>query len=35
MPQGKTVWAEQIPQPEQPAPEPDEQTLLEMFDDLD
>ncbi|MEV5320893.1 SpoIIE family protein phosphatase [Streptomyces sp. NPDC052687] len=35
MPQGKTVWAEQIPQPEQAAPEPDEQTLLDMFDDLD
>ncbi|MER6806039.1 MULTISPECIES: SpoIIE family protein phosphatase [Streptomyces] len=33
MPQGKTVWAEQIPQPEQPAPEPDEQALLAMFDD--
>ncbi|MFF5536372.1 SpoIIE family protein phosphatase [Streptomyces cinerochromogenes] len=34
MPQGKTVWAEQIPQPEQPAPETDEQTLLALFDDL-
>ncbi|UFR06209.1 SpoIIE family protein phosphatase [Streptomyces sp. Go40/10] len=34
MPQGKTVWAEQIPQPEQPAPEADEQTLLALFDDL-
>ncbi|MFI1831757.1 SpoIIE family protein phosphatase [Streptomyces olivaceoviridis] len=33
MPQGKTVWAEQIPQPEKPAPEPDEQALLAMFDD--
>ncbi|WP_437049467.1 SpoIIE family protein phosphatase [Streptomyces sp. enrichment culture] len=33
MPQGKTVWAEQIPQPELPAPETDEQTLLAMFDD--
>ncbi|GGY79494.1 hypothetical protein GCM10010300_24100 [Streptomyces olivaceoviridis] len=33
MPQGKTVWAEQIPQPEQPAPETDEQALLAMFDD--
>ncbi len=33
MPQGKTVWAEQIPQPEQPASEPDEQALLAMFDD--
>ncbi len=33
MPQGKTVWAEQIPQREQPAPETDEQPLLEMFDD--
>ncbi|MFH8801042.1 SpoIIE family protein phosphatase [Streptomyces sp. NPDC017936] len=35
MPQGKTVWAEQIPQPEQPAPETDEQALLAMFDDPD
>ncbi|MFF7460479.1 SpoIIE family protein phosphatase [Streptomyces tricolor] len=34
MPQGKTVWAEQIPQPEQPASEPDEQALLAMFDDV-
>ncbi|MFI6206242.1 SpoIIE family protein phosphatase [Streptomyces sp. NPDC051041] len=34
MPQGKTVWAEQIPQPEQPPPETDEQALLAMFDDL-
>ncbi|HZF91439.1 SpoIIE family protein phosphatase [Streptomyces sp.] len=34
MPQGKTVWAEQIPQREQPAPETDEQALLAMFDDL-
>ncbi|MEV6175823.1 SpoIIE family protein phosphatase [Streptomyces sp. NPDC052015] len=34
MPQGKTVWAEQIPQPEQqPAPETDEDALLAMFDD--
>ncbi|WP_345585565.1 SpoIIE family protein phosphatase [Streptomyces prasinosporus] len=33
MPQGKTVWAEQAPQPEQPAPETDEQALLDMFDD--
>ncbi|MET8766750.1 SpoIIE family protein phosphatase [Streptomyces sp. NPDC004658] len=33
MPQGKTVWAEQVPQPEQPAPETDEQALLAMFDD--
>ncbi|WP_437013893.1 SpoIIE family protein phosphatase [Streptomyces sp. enrichment culture] len=35
MPQGKTVWAEQIPQPELPAPETDEQTLLALFDDPD
>ncbi|MEU2061290.1 SpoIIE family protein phosphatase [Streptomyces sp. NPDC013455] len=34
MPQGKTVWAEQIPRPDQPASEPDEQALLAMFDDL-
>ncbi|MEV5386615.1 SpoIIE family protein phosphatase [Streptomyces sp. NPDC052721] len=33
MPQGKTVWAEQIPQPEQPAAETGEQALLAMFDD--
>ncbi|HLL36988.1 MAG TPA: SpoIIE family protein phosphatase [Streptomyces sp.] len=33
MPQGKTVWAEQIPQPDQPAAEPDEEALLSMFDD--
>lgn len=33
MPQGKTVWAEQVPQPEQPASEMDEQALLAMFDD--
>lgn len=33
MPQGKTVWAEQIPQPEQPASEMDEQALLAMFDE--
>ncbi|MEW2511241.1 SpoIIE family protein phosphatase [Streptomyces sp. NPDC046870] len=33
MPQGKTVWAEQIPQPEQPAPGTDEEALLAMFDD--
>jgi serine phosphatase RsbU (regulator of sigma subunit)/anti-sigma regulatory factor (Ser/Thr protein kinase) len=33
MPQGKTVWAEQIPQPEQPVPDADEQALLAMFDD--
>ncbi|MFI6039146.1 SpoIIE family protein phosphatase [Streptomyces sp. NPDC051315] len=33
MPQGKTVWAEQTPQPEQAAPETDEQALLAMFDD--
>ncbi|MFE2276529.1 SpoIIE family protein phosphatase [Streptomyces sp. NPDC059454] len=33
MPQGKTVWAEQAPQPEQPSPETDEQALLAMFDD--
>ncbi|POX60156.1 protein phosphatase [Streptomyces sp. Ru62] len=33
MPQGKTVWAEQIPQPEQPVPETDEEALLAMFDD--
>jgi hypothetical protein len=33
MPQGKTVWAEQIPQPEQPASETDEEALLAMFDD--
>ncbi|MDT0609124.1 SpoIIE family protein phosphatase [Streptomyces lancefieldiae] len=33
MPQGKTVWAEQIPQPEQPASETDEQALLAMFDE--
>ncbi|WP_437096423.1 SpoIIE family protein phosphatase [Streptomyces sp. enrichment culture] len=33
MPQGKTVWAEQIPQRELPAAEPDEQALLAMFDD--
>ncbi|MFF7855311.1 SpoIIE family protein phosphatase [Streptomyces sp. NPDC007904] len=33
MPQGKTVWAEQVPQPEQPAPETDEEALLAMFDD--
>ncbi|MEW2077860.1 SpoIIE family protein phosphatase [Streptomyces sp. NPDC013433] len=33
MPQGKTVWAEQLPQPEQPSPETDEQALLAMFDD--
>ncbi|MFD7686959.1 SpoIIE family protein phosphatase [Streptomyces sp. NPDC059781] len=33
MPQGKTVWAEQVPQPEQPVPETDEQALLAMFDD--
>ncbi|MEV5550768.1 SpoIIE family protein phosphatase [Streptomyces sp. NPDC052309] len=33
MPQGKTVWAEQIPQPEQPASEVDEQALLAMFDE--
>ncbi|MFG2352483.1 SpoIIE family protein phosphatase [Streptomyces sp. NPDC048521] len=33
MPQGKTVWAEQIPRPEQPAPETDEQALLALFDD--
>ncbi|MFI8191640.1 SpoIIE family protein phosphatase [Streptomyces sp. NPDC085946] len=35
MPQGKTVWAEQIPQREQSAPEADEQALLAMFDDLE
>ncbi|KOV24016.1 protein phosphatase [Streptomyces sp. XY152] len=34
MPQGKTVWAEQMPQPGRPAPETDEQALLAMFDDL-
>ncbi|MER7490303.1 SpoIIE family protein phosphatase [Streptomyces sp. NPDC126497] len=34
MPQGKTVWAEQLPQPERSVPEPDEQALLAMFDDL-
>ncbi|MEZ3181792.1 SpoIIE family protein phosphatase [Streptomyces pimonensis] len=34
MPQGKTVWAEQMPQPEHSAPETDEQALLAMFDDL-
>jgi hypothetical protein len=33
MPQGKTVWAEQLPQPEQPVTETDEQALLAMFDD--
>ncbi|MGW0186488.1 SpoIIE family protein phosphatase [Streptomyces sp. NPDC003362] len=33
MPQGKTVWAEQLPQPEQPASETDEEALLAMFDD--
>ncbi|MEV3992205.1 SpoIIE family protein phosphatase [Streptomyces sp. NPDC049837] len=35
MPQGKTVWAEQVPPTDQRhAPEPDEQSLLAMFDDL-
>jgi anti-sigma regulatory factor (Ser/Thr protein kinase) len=33
MPQGKTVWAEQVPHGGQPAPEIDEQALLDMFDD--
>ncbi|MGA5411467.1 SpoIIE family protein phosphatase [Streptomyces lavendulocolor] len=33
MPQGKTVWAEQVPRAGRSAPEPDEQTLLAMFDD--
>ncbi|QJS13896.1 SpoIIE family protein phosphatase [Streptomyces argyrophyllae] len=33
MPQGKTVWAEQIPQPEQQTPDTDEEALLAMFDD--
>jgi len=32
-PQGKTVWAEQVPQREQAGPETDEQALLAMFDD--
>ncbi|MER7106584.1 SpoIIE family protein phosphatase [Streptomyces sp. NPDC000229] len=35
MPQGKTVWAEQVPHTGRPAPEPDEQALLSMFDDPD
>ncbi|WP_217145703.1 SpoIIE family protein phosphatase [Streptomyces sp. AC627_RSS907] len=33
MPQGKTVWAEQVPQPEHPAAESDEQALLAMFEE--
>ncbi|ORT59546.1 protein phosphatase [Streptomyces sp. CB03238] len=33
MPQGKTVWAEQVPHTGRHAPEPDEQALLSMFDD--
>ncbi|MFI8949697.1 SpoIIE family protein phosphatase [Streptomyces sp. NPDC053750] len=33
MPQGKTVWAEQVPQQEEAAAETDEQALLAMFDD--
>jgi serine phosphatase RsbU (regulator of sigma subunit)/anti-sigma regulatory factor (Ser/Thr protein kinase) len=33
MPQGKTVWAEQIPQPERAGPQADEEALLAMFDD--
>ncbi|MFI1420849.1 SpoIIE family protein phosphatase [Streptomyces sp. NPDC020731] len=33
MPQGKTVWAEQMLRPERPAPKTDEQALLAMFDD--
>ncbi|MFF8288240.1 SpoIIE family protein phosphatase [Streptomyces sp. NPDC016309] len=35
MPQGKTVWAEQVPRSGPPAPEPDEETLLAMFDEPD
>ncbi|MFC8917444.1 SpoIIE family protein phosphatase [Streptomyces sp. NPDC057116] len=34
MPQGKTVWAEQVPPGRHTTPEPDEQTLLDMFGDL-
>jgi anti-sigma regulatory factor (Ser/Thr protein kinase) len=34
MPQGKTVWAEQVTQAGRAAAEPDEQTLLSLFDDL-
>ncbi|MEU6479243.1 SpoIIE family protein phosphatase [Streptomyces sp. NPDC047017] len=33
MPRGKTVWAEQLPQRRNSAAEPDEETLLAMFDD--
>ncbi|WP_077797526.1 SpoIIE family protein phosphatase [Streptomyces sp. JHA26] len=32
-PQGKTVWAEQVPQRGRAGAEPDEQALLAMFDD--
>ncbi|QGV78956.1 SpoIIE family protein phosphatase [Streptomyces ficellus] len=33
-PGGKVVWAEQVPHGGPPAAEPDEQTLLSMYDDL-
>ncbi|MET9799418.1 SpoIIE family protein phosphatase [Streptomyces sp. NPDC006368] len=34
MPQGKTVWAEQVPHAPRQTPEADEGALLAMFDDL-
>ncbi|MFJ8646276.1 SpoIIE family protein phosphatase [Streptomyces sp. NPDC093546] len=34
MPQGKTVWAEQVAHTERRLPEADEHALLDMFDDL-
>ncbi|MDT9686137.1 SpoIIE family protein phosphatase [Streptomyces sp. TRM76323] len=34
MPQGKTVWAEQVPHADRQTPEADEHALLAMFDDV-